>query len=274
VSERKTIQAGRNLPAALAVGIGLGGLALVLLLFVKVAFLVFVAGIVAVALWELNHALANRQINLPLIPVGVGGAIAYGFGYWQGPLWAVGAIGLSFIAVLAWRLPGSAQGYVRDISAGIFALIYLWLMATFVALMLGQSDGSHRVLVFLILVVCSDTGAYFAGISFGRHLMAPAISPKKTWEGLAGSVIACLAAGSLGMVYLLAGKVWTGLLLGAAAAAAATLGDLAESMIKRDLDTKDMGSILPGHGGMLDRIDAMLLVAPVAWLLLTIFLSR
>jgi phosphatidate cytidylyltransferase len=274
VSERKTIQTGRNLPAALAVGLGLGGLALVLLLFVKVAFLVFVGGIVAVALWELNHALANRQIKLPLIPVGVGGAIAYGFGYWQGPLWAVGAIGLSFIAVLAWRLPGNAQGYVRDVTAGIFALIYLWLMATFVALMLGQSDGSHRVLVFLILVVCSDTGAYFAGISFGRHLLAPAISPKKTWEGLAGSVIACLAAGSLGMVYLLNGKVWTGLLLGAATAAAATLGDLAESMIKRDLDTKDMGSILPGHGGVLDRIDAMLLVAPIAWLLLTIFLSH
>jgi len=125
----------------------------------------------------------------------------------------------------------------------------------------------------VLLAVCSDTGAYFAGILFGRHLMAPGISPKKTWEGLAGSVIACLAAGSLGMVYLLDSKVWYGLVLGAAAVAAATLGDLVESMIKRDLDTKDMGSILPGHGGVLDRIDAMLIVAPVAWLLMTIFLS-
>lgn len=255
-------------------GLGLGALALLTLLFVKVAFLVFVAVIVAVALWELHQGLTARQINVPIIPVGVGGAIVYGVGYWQGPLWAVGALGLTFVAVLAWRLPGSVQGYVRDVSAAIFALSYLWLMATFVALMLAKPDGAHRTLVFLILVVCSDTGAYFAGILFGRHLMAPKISPKKTWEGMAGSVFACLAAGSLGMVYLLHGKVWTGLVLGAAAAGAATLGDLVESMIKRDLEIKDMGSILPGHGGVLDRIDAMLIVAPVAWLLLTVFLAR
>ncbi len=124
----------------------------------------------------------------------------------------------------------------------------------------------------MILAVCSDTGGYFAGILFGRHPMAPAISPKKTWEGLAGSVVLCLAAGALGMRYLLPGTVWAGLILGAAAVAAATLGDLVESMIKRDLETKDMGSILPGHGGVLDRIDAMLILAPVAWLLMTIFL--
>ncbi|HET9898329.1 MAG TPA: phosphatidate cytidylyltransferase [Streptosporangiaceae bacterium] len=272
MSERKAIQTGRNLPAALAVGVGLGAIALVTLLLLKVAFLVFVAAMVAVALWELSHVLATRQIRLSLVPLGAGGAAIYALAYWRGPHWAVGALGLSFIAVLAWRLPGGAAGYLRDVTAGIFALIYLTFMASFVALMLRQHDGSHRVLVFLILAVCSDTGAYFAGILFGRHLMAPRISPKKTWEGLAGSVIACLAAGALGMYYLLDSKVWYGLVLGAAAAAAATLGDLVESQIKRDLDTKDMGSILPGHGGVLDRIDAMLIVAPVAWLLMTIFL--
>jgi phosphatidate cytidylyltransferase len=140
--------------------------------------------------------------------------------------------------------------------------------------MLAPKDGAHRALLFVILAVCSDTGAYFAGILFGRHLMVPKISPKKTWEGLAGSLITCLAAGALGMTYLLHSKVWYGLLLGVAAAAAATLGDLVESMIKRDLDTKDMSSLLPGHGGMLDRIDGMLILAPVAWLLMTIFLSH
>jgi phosphatidate cytidylyltransferase len=273
VSERRTIQTGRNLPVALAVALGLGGLVLVTLLTVKVAFLALVAVIVGVGLWELSHVLGTRQIKLAVIPVGVGGAVSYALGYWRGAEPALAALAVTFIVVLAWRLPGGAQGFVRDVTASIFALIYLPTMATFVALMLAQPDGAHRALVFVILAVCADTGAYFAGILFGRHLMAPTISPKKTWEGLAGSVIACLIAGALGMALLLDGRVWTGLVLGAAAVAAATLGDLVESMIKRDLDTKDMSSILPGHGGMLDRIDAMLIVAPVAWLLMTIFLS-
>jgi phosphatidate cytidylyltransferase len=273
VSERKTIDTGRNLPVALAVGGGLGALALVTLLFVKVAFLVMVAVIVGVALWELSHVLRTHEIKLAIIPVGVGGAAAYGLAYWGGTRPAFAALALTFVLLLAWRLPGGAQGFVRDTSASVFALTYLPAMAVFVPLMLAQPDGAHRTIVFLLLVVCSDTGAYFAGISFGRHLMAPTISPKKTWEGLAGSVVACLAAGALGMVYLLHGHVWSGLVLGVAAAAAATLGDLVESMIKRDLNTKDMSSILPGHGGMLDRIDAMLMVAPVAWLLMTVFLG-
>jgi phosphatidate cytidylyltransferase len=104
--------------------------------------------------------------------------------------------------------------------------------------------------------------------------MAPGISPKKTWEGLAGSALAGLAGGAILLVALLHGQVWQGLILGAAAVAAATLGDLAESMIKRDLDIKDMGSVLPGHGGVMDRIDSLLMVAPVVWLLLTVFVPR
>ncbi|HUD36567.1 MAG TPA: phosphatidate cytidylyltransferase [Streptosporangiaceae bacterium] len=273
VTERKTIETGRNLPVALAVALGLGALALATLLFVKIAFLVMVAAIVAVALWELSHVLRNHEINLAIIPVGVGGAFVYGLSYWRGSEPALGALAVTLIVVLAWRLPAGAHGYVRDVTSSIFALVYLPTMGAFVALMLAQRDGAHRVLLFLILVVCSDTGAYFAGILFGRHLMAPTISPKKTWEGLAGSVLLCLAAGAIGMTFLLPGQVWSGLILGAAAVGAATLGDLVESMIKRDLDTKDMSSILPGHGGVLDRIDAMLLVAPVSWLLMTIFLG-
>jgi phosphatidate cytidylyltransferase len=272
VSERKTIETGRNLPAALAVAVGLGGLVLLTLLTVKVAFLALVAVIVGVALWELGHVFSTHDIKLPVIPVGVGGAAAYALGFWRGPESALLALALTFVTVLAWRLPGGAHGYLRDVTAGVYTLIYLPGMATFVALMLAPHNGAHRALLFVILAVCSDTGAYFAGILFGRHLMVPKISPKKTWEGLAGSVIACLAAGALGMTYLLHSQVWYGLVLGLAAAAAATLGDLVESMIKRDLDTKDMSSLLPGHGGILDRIDGMLILAPVAWLLMEIFL--
>ena len=273
MTERKTINTGRNLPVAIAVGLVLGALVIITLMTVKVTFLILVAVIVAVAMWELSRALTTRQIRIALVPIGVGGALMFALAYWQGPRAALAALAVTFIAVVAWRLPGGADGYVRDVTAGIFVLIYLPTMAAFVAMMVAQPHGADRALLFAILTVCSDSGGYFAGILFGRHAMAPAISPKKTWEGLAGSAVLCLAAGALGMRFLLPGTVWEGLVLGVAAVAAATLGDLVESMIKRDLDTKDMGSILPGHGGVLDRIDAMLIVAPVSWLLMTIFLS-
>ena len=272
MSERKTINTGRNLPVAIAVGLVLGALVILTLLTVPVTFLILVALFIGVALWELSHALGTRRIAIPIIPVAVGGALAFGLAYWQGPRDALAALAVTFVAIIAWRLPGGPDGYLRDVTAGTFVLIYLPGMAAFVSLMLAQPDGAHRVLLFAILAVCSDSGGYFAGILFGRHPMAPSISPKKTWEGLAGSVIFCLAAGGLGMTLLLPGKPWQGLILGVGAVAAATLGDLVESMIKRDLDTKDMSSILPGHGGVLDRIDAMLIVAPVAWLLMTVFL--
>ncbi|MDR2987912.1 MAG: phosphatidate cytidylyltransferase [Nocardiopsaceae bacterium] len=273
MSERKSINTGRNLPMAIAVGVGLGGLVILTLLTMPITFLVLVALIVGLAMTELRHVLATKQTNIALTPTAIGGALMFALAYWQGPKAMLAALGLTFIAVLAWRLPGGADGYVRDITAGIFTLIYLPVLASFVALMLAQPDGAHRALLFVILAVCSDTGGYFTGIVFGRHPMAPTISPKKTWEGLAGSAILCLAAGALGMRFLLPGAVWEGLLLGVAALVAATTGDLVESMMKRDLDTKDMGSILPGHGGILDRIDALLITAPVAWLLMTIFLS-
>jgi phosphatidate cytidylyltransferase len=266
------VRAGRNLPAALAVGVLLGGLALVTLFTVKATFLVYVAAAAGIALWELSRALGSRGIRLPLVPVAAGGAAALALAYWEGERAVVACLALTVIAILAWRLAGGTAGYLRDVTAGIFALVYLPLMASFVALMLAAPDGARRTLVFLILPVCSDIGGYFAGILLGRHLMVPVISPKKTWEGFGGSALACLVAGAIALPTLLGGAVWQGLVVGAAALAAATLGDLAESMIKRDLEIKDMGSVLPGHGGVLDRIDSLLVAAPVVWLLLFVFI--
>ena len=259
---------GRNLTVAVAVGLSLGGLVLATLLTVKATFLALAGAAEGLALWELDRALRSRQIRLPVIPIVIGGAAMIAGEYWAGDHATLAALVITVIAILAWRLPGGAGGYVRDVTAGAFALAYLPLMAVFIAAMLAPPDGAYRVLVFVILTVCSDVGGYFAGISFGRHPMAPVISPKKTWEGLAGSVIACLAAGGIGVPYLLGGRPWQGIIAGAAAVAAATLGDLAESMIKRDLKIKDMSSVLPGHGGILDRIDSLLVTAPVMWLVL------
>jgi len=273
-ADRRSIKTGRNLPAAIAVGLVLGGLVLLTLFTVKATFLLYVGIIVAVALWELSKALGSRDIHLPLIPIMAGGIAMVTLAYWTQPKWAMAALAIAAISVLAWRLPGGAGGYVRDVTAGVFALMYLPLAAVFVALMLAQPDGSRRALIFVVLTVCSDTGGYLAGILIGRHPMAPAISPKKTWEGLSGSVVVCLIAGAIMVPKLLGGHLWQGLLLGIAAVAAATLGDLAESMIKRDLEIKDMGHVLPGHGGIMDRIDSLLVMAPVVWLLLAIFVPN
>jgi phosphatidate cytidylyltransferase len=271
----KTSRTGRNLPMAIGVGAGLGGLAILTLLTVKATFLIYVGAAIAVALTELASGLAKRGINVPVIPVAAGGAAVMTCTYWLGARAALAALALTVVVILAWRMPGGPTGYVKDVTAGVFALIYLPFLASFVFAMLSQPDGPRRVLTFVILTVCSDVGGYFAGITLGRggrHPMAPAISPKKTWEGFTGSATACLVAGALCLTLLLHGHVWQGLIAGAAAVLAATLGDLAESMIKRDLDIKDMGSLLPGHGGVLERLDSLLIVCPVLWLLLYLFI--
>ena len=266
------VRTGRNLPVAIAVGAGLGGLVFLTLLTVKATFLLYMGIAVIIALAELTGAFAKRDINIPVIPVAAGGIAMVTCMYWLGSRDALAALALTVIAVLAWRLRGGTSGYVRDTTAGMFALCYLPLPAVFVAAMLAPADGPRRVLTFIILTICSDIGGYFAGITLGRHPMAPAISPKKTWEGFAGSVVACLVAGALCLPLLLHGHAWQGLLTGAAAVLAATLGDLVESMIKRDLDIKDMGTVLPGHGGILERLDSLLVCAPVVWLLLVAFI--
>ena len=264
-------RAGRNLPAAVAVGAGLGGLVFLTLFTVKATFLIYVGAALAIALSELAAALAKRDINIPVIPVAVGGAAVLTCTYWLGPKDALAALGLTMVAIVTWRLFGGPAGYVKDVTAGVFAVVYLPFLASFVVAMLVPPDGARRVLTFVILTICSDIGGYAAGVSAGRHPMAPVISPKKTWEGFAGSTLACLAGGALCLAFLLHGHPWQGLLTGAAVVLAATVGDLVESMIKRDLDIKDMGSILPGHGGLLERLDSLLVAAPVVWLLLEVF---
>jgi phosphatidate cytidylyltransferase len=272
--QRRSGRTGRNLPAAVGVGLILGGLALLTLFTVKATFLLYVGIVLAIALWELGHALRSRDIHLSLLPITVGGAAMVSLAYFTSARWVLAAAALTVVAVLAWRLPGGAAGYVGDVTAGLFTVVYLPLLAVFVALMLAAPDGARRTLLFLVLTVCSDTGGYLAGILVGKHPMAPAISPKKTWEGLGGSLLLCLVAGLFLVPQLLGGQLWQGLLLGLAAVCAATLGDLVESMIKRDLEIKDMGHLLPGHGGVMERIDSLLVMAPVVWLLLAVFVPN
>jgi phosphatidate cytidylyltransferase len=262
-------RAGRDLRAAIAVGLGLAALVLGTLFVWKPAFVGLAVVAVTVAVWELSAALATRGVRVPLVPVLLGSVLMLVGAYVGGDGTLVVALGLTMVAVVAWRLGENAPGYSRDVTAGIFVAVYVPFLAGFAMLLLQPEDGPWRVLTCFLVVAASDTGGYLAGVLAGRHLMAPTVSPKKSWEGFAGSVLACLAVGVAAVVLLLDGDWRAGAVLGAAAVITATLGDLGESMIKRDLGLKDMSTLLPGHGGIMDRLDSLLPTAPVAWLILT-----
>ncbi|MBX7469471.1 MULTISPECIES: phosphatidate cytidylyltransferase [Streptomyces] len=268
-------KAGRDLRSAIGVGVGLGVVIIASLFIVKAVFVGVIAVAVVVGLWELTSRLQERkEIKAPLVPLAVGGAAMVVAGYVGGAEGAWVAMALTSLAVLVWRMTEPPANYLRDVTAGVFAAFYVPFLATFVAMLLTADDGPWRVLTFLLLTVVSDTGAYAIGWRFGKHKLAPRISPGKTREGLFGAVSFAMVAGALCMQFLIDdGTWWQGLLLGLAVAASATLGDLGESMIKRDLGIKDMGTLLPGHGGIMDRLDSLLPTAPVVWLLLAVFVG-
>ena len=269
-AERRS-RAGRNLPAAIAVGVLLGGGVLVALLTVRQVFVGIVAAVIAVATWELAGALRRGGgIAVALPPVLVGGQAMMWLSWPYGRDGMAVAFVLTLVGCLVWRFRGGATGYVRDVTASLFVAAYLPLPASFAILLVLPSDGSARVLAFLITVVCSDIGGYAAGVFLGRHPMAPAISPKKSWEGFAGSLLAGVVGATTVVVLGLDGRAWVGALLGVAVVLTATLGDLAESLMKRDLGLKDMGTTLPGHGGLMDRLDSLLPSAVVSWCLLSL----
>jgi phosphatidate cytidylyltransferase len=267
--------AGRDLGAAIGVGLGLGVVIIAALFVVKAVFVGVIVVAVVVGLWELTSRLKERKgIAAPLVPLALGGTVMVVAGYVKNAEGAWIAMALTALAVLVWRMAQPPGDYLRDVTAGVFAAFYVPFLATFVALLLTADDGPQRVLTFLVLTVVSDTGAYAVGWRFGKHKLAPSISPGKTREGLIGAVAFAMVAGALCMQFMIDnGAWWQGLLLGLAVAASATLGDLGESMIKRDLGIKDMGTLLPGHGGIMDRLDSLLPTAPVVWLLMVIFVG-
>jgi len=286
-NEKINARTGRPLLLAIIVGVGLGAGLLLSLLIVKELFMLFAAALIVTAAFEFATALRVANRKVPRIPVIIAAATIVPASFYAinpeagltreaGQLIAA-AGGIALITI--WRLLSlvlaskrqSPSLVVRDIGAGAFVVLYVMFLGSFFVLLTARDGGQWWTLASLVVVVCVDTGAYATGLSFGKHLMAPSISPKKTWEGFAGSVAAAVLAGVLLALFMLQQPWWVGVILGLTIVVTATVGDLTESLIKRDLGTKDMSTWLPGHGGLLDRLDSALPSAAAAYALFIIF---
>ncbi len=271
--KRQGGRAGRNLPAAIAVGLLLGAAVSVPLFSpYRWAFVAVVAAAVALGIYEIVQSLRTLGADPSMTPLLVGGTAMVLLPYREGSDALFLALVLTVLACLAWRLADPAEGFLRDVAASTLTAAYVPFLAAFAVLLAVPADGPRRVTTFIAVVVCSDVGGYLFGVLFGRHAMAPSISPKKSWEGFVGSLLACAGSGAALFVTLFDASPLLGAGYGVAVALTATLGDLGESMVKRDIGIKDMGTLLPGHGGIMDRLDSLLPTAPVAYLLLTALL--
>ncbi len=273
-------RAGRNLPMAIAVGLGLFAYVVLTLTWWPPGFIVLLVVLTSLGAYEVHEALKRVGMTSALLPVVFGNVVIIGGSYiaavfqettrlpWHVVL--LGTIGGTVLLALIWRMFGGAEGYARDSAASLFIIGYIPLLASFVALILAQQHGVAKVVAVFLCITGSDTGGYAAGATLGRHPMAPLISPKKTWEGMAGSVVLASTVSVLMTVFVMHQPWWFGVLLAVVVVITGTAGDLIESLIKRDVGIKDMSSFLPGHGGVMDRLDSTLVAAPAAWLVFTL----
>ena len=274
---RRRPSPGRNLPVAIGVGLGLAAVVLASLLIRPIAFLGLAVFAVAVACWETGSAMRKGGRNVPVIPLAAAGSLIVVLAWYGGATGLLLGTAVGVAALFVWRLAEGATGYRADVPAGSLVLVQVPFLAGFVMLLATSTEGraelfgfelatgAAQVLIMLFTVVLSDTGGYAAGVLFGRHRMTPTISPKKSWEGLAGSIAAAAAGAALTLWLVFGVSLPMGVAFGVCAALAATLGDLSVSLLKRDLGIKDMSNLIPGHGGVMDRLDSILMVAPVAY---------
>jgi phosphatidate cytidylyltransferase len=273
--KKKQGRAGRNLPAAIGVGAFLGFGVIAILVFAPLGWVPVVAVAMAVATHEVVRRLRTAGYAVPIIPLLVGGQAIIWLTWPFGSAGALGGFGATVVVCMIWRLlsgglQNAPQNYLRDVTTTIFLTAWIPLFGAFGVLLVYPEDGRWRVLCLMLGVVFSDIGGYAAGVLFGKHPMVPAISPKKSWEGFAGSLIFGTVASVLAVAFLLEKPAWVGIPLGLMLVVTGTLGDLIESQVKRDLGIKDMGTLLPGHGGLMDRLDSVLPSAVATWVVLTL----
>lgn len=266
-------KAGRNLPAAVASGVALAAIVIFSLATWKWIFGIVAIIALVIAVHEFVMILKTRDINVARTPVYLAAVVIPAVAYVWGFEAQLVATGFFVLVVMMWRIWRGTEGFFADISASVLLIAYLPFMAAFLMLTLAADNGSWRVVVFILLTVANDIGGYAFGVFFGKHPMAPHISPKKSWEGFAGSIILQSIVGILAFIFIFEAPWWQGLVAGLILTVTATGGDFVESAIKRDLGVKDMGSIVPGHGGMMDRLDSLVPNAFASWAVFTVFLG-
>ena len=268
INEAINKRAGRKLGSSIIVSLSLVALIWFALVYRREVFAVVVTVAVLLGIREIVRAFSVRGIYISVVSLAMG-AVVLTYATWNG-----GATGLAIATAIAipllliQLLTKGPDGFVQSAMATTFSLLYLPFLGGFLILLAKPSTGLERVMTFVVLVGCNDTFGYIVGVLLGKHLLAPVISPKKSWEGLIGSLVFTVVGGSLAFKYIMETHWWIGAIVGLMIVFTATCGDLIESAMKRDLHLKDMGTLLPGHGGILDRLDSVLISAPALWLAL------
>ncbi len=268
INEAINKRAGRKLGSSIIVSLSLVALIWFALVYRREVFAVVVTVAVLLGIREIVRAFSVRGIYISVVSLAMG-AVVLTYATWNG-----GAAGLAIATAIAipllliQLLTKGPEGFVQSATATTFSLLYLPFLGGFLILLAKPSTGLERVMTFVVLVACNDTFGYIVGVLLGKHLLAPVISPKKSWEGLIGSLVFTVVGGSLAFRYIMETHWWIGAIVGLMIVFTATCGDLIESAMKRDLHLKDMGTLLPGHGGILDRLDSVLISAPALWLAL------
>ena len=261
-------KAGRKLGPSIIVSLSLIALIWFALAYHREVFAVVVAVAVLLGIREIVRAFRVRGIYISVVSLAAG-AVALTYATWNG-----GAAGLAIATAIAipllliQLLTKGPEGFVQSATATTFSLLYLPFLGGFLILLAKPSTGLERVMTFVVLVGCNDTFGYIVGVLLGKHPLVPLISPKKSWEGLIGSLVFAVIGGAFAFKYIMDMHWWIGAIVGLMIVFTATCGDLIESAMKRDLHLKDMGTLLPGHGGVLDRLDSVLISAPALWLAL------
>ena len=270
-SSSRAVVGGRNLPVAIAVGVVMAGLFLGTLFWHPIAFALAVGAFVCVAYLESHRVLA--PLGTPLqVPVLIVTTLVMLFGAFDarhtGQL--VGVVALLLGAIL-WQLGDrNRDDVLRRLSVTVFLGLWVGFLASFAILLVARTDAAAMgVLAVIGSAILADIGGYAFGVTLGRHKVAPSVSPNKTWEGLVGGLALAAGGAAVALPLLDRGFTWQlGALIGLACGLAGFFGDLIESLIKRDLGVKDLGGLLPGHGGVLDRVDGILIALPVGYFLL------
>lgn len=280
MSSDKSTEGGRSLSKSVFYGLLLGAAFLLSILIYKELFIVLVSAAIGFGAWELATALRQKDWYVPRVPAVVGSVLIMPATYIWGPIGQWGFTLAMSVALMVWRLvhilwekrrsiEQTFAETIRDLAAASFVIVYLPLTLSFSILLLKHD--AAWVLCFVVPVALIDTFGYLVGRKLGKHKLAPGVSPKKTWEGLVASIVAGVVSSVVLVVFVAHKPWWAGLILGAVLILAAVFGDLAESLIKRDLGIKDMSSLLPGHGGIMDRLDSLLPAALVTYVFVTIF---